>query len=116
MIDTGGGVMPADVQALKKDYLFESSLLFSGLSERREWLVARYQEAAEDRSGGEVTASSFEGSSSNVQFRGSTPEERRTALRQAIEHIDSLLVEEQAAASAPRLFGFRFTDPPAEVL
>jgi hypothetical protein len=106
----------ADIQALKDDYLFEAGLRFTDLSERREWLKAEFLLLVEDRSGGEVTSTAFEGSTANVQFRGSTPEERRMALRQAIEHLDALLNAEVSAASAPRLFGIRFTDAPAVVL
>lgn len=108
--------MATDIQSLTKDYLFEAGLLYSAVAEKREWLVERYKELAEDRSSGEVTGTMFDGQSANVQFRGSTPEERRTALRQAIEHCDSLIAEEVSAAGAPRLFGFRFTDSPHTAL
>ncbi|MDH4474863.1 MAG: hypothetical protein QE274_00190 [Verrucomicrobiaceae bacterium] len=108
--------MAADIQSLKNDYLFEAGLRFMDVSEKRTWLADLYLAESEDRSGGEVTSTAFEGSASSVQFRGSTPEDRRAALRQAIEHLDALLAEEVAAASAPRLFGIRFTDAPAAVL
>jgi hypothetical protein len=106
----------ADIQALKSDYLFEAGLRFADVGEKRAWLADLYLRESEDRSGGEVTSTAFEGSTANVQFRGSTPEERRMALRQAIEHLDALLAEDVAASSAPRLFGIRFTDAPAVVL
>lgn len=108
--------MATDIQALTKDYLFEAGLLYSAVAEKREWLVVRYKELADDRSSGEVTSTMYDGQSANVQFRGSTPEERRTALRQAIEQCDALLENEKGAAGAPRLFGFRFTDSPHTAL
>lgn len=99
----------ADIGKIRDDYLFEARLRFDDdLDQQKDWLKGLY--LAMDRDGGEVTGTSMEGSTTNFQYRGSHPEDRRQALRQAIEHIEALQREEAAAAGAPRLFGIRWTD------
>lgn len=105
------------IQQLKDDYLFEARITCpDDLPGQRTLLVEWYKQAAADRSSGEVTSTNMEGASASVQFRGSTPEERRQALRLAIEHIEALQADDVAAASAPRVFAIRFSEPPHATL
>ena len=80
----------ADIRALQDDYLFHAELQFgaSDYAAQLAWLKDRYNEAAENRESAEVTSQSFEGTTHSMQFRGSTPEERRQALKLAIRHLN----------------------------
>lgn len=80
----------ADIRALQADYLFEARLKFgaTNYSAQLTWLKELYFAAANDRTGAEISSQSFEGASHSAQYRASTPEERRQALRLAIEHVE----------------------------
>ena len=80
----------ADIRALQDDYLFHAELQFgaSDYAAQLAWLKERYNEAAENRESAEVTSQSFEGTTHSMQFRGSTPEERRQALKLAIRQLN----------------------------
>lgn len=105
-----------NISDLTSDYLFEARLRYdTDLTAQFAWLRDLYLESAADRSGEEVTSLSFVGSSHSAQFRASTPEDRRAALRAAIESVEAL----QAGATASQFskpFGFRFDGAPAAVL
>ena len=106
-------VSVANLTQLRDDYLFEARITYDGdLAQQKQWLISKYQELADDRSGGEVTNTAFDGSAANVQYRGSTPEERRQALRMAIEHLEALEADDLASAAAPRVFAIRFNQSP----
>lgn len=110
--------MPAAVSIsdLSSDYLFHARLLSpDNNAAQLDWLRARYLEEAEDRTGAEITSTSFAGNAHAAQFRASTPEDRRNALRTAIETVEARI----AGATAEQYrkpFGFRFSGTPAEVL
>lgn len=103
----------ANLQALRDDYLFHARIQYPGdVAGQKDWLITGYLELAKDGSGGEVTNTNFDGSAASVQYRGYTPDERRQAMRLAIEHLEALEAEDKAAAAAPRAFAVRFTEPP----
>lgn len=109
--------MPAvSTSDLTSDYLFHARLLSPGDNAAQlAWLSARYLEEAEDRTGAEITSTSFAGNAHAAQFRASTPEDRRNALRAAIENVEAKI----AGATADQYrkpFGFRFLGTPAAIL
>ncbi|MCG3206281.1 MAG: hypothetical protein KCHDKBKB_03015 [Elusimicrobia bacterium] len=107
-----------NIADLISDYRFHARMLHPGeLPAQKQWLTGQYLLLAEDRSGAEVTASTFEGSSHSAQFRDSSPEQRRMALQRAIEEIESEIAGE-VTKSLSRPFGFRFASgySPHEVL
>ena len=79
--------MPAvSISDLTSDYLFEARIRSpSDNAAQLQWLTDLYLVEAEDRSSAEITATSFTGNSHSAQFRASTPEDRRHALRAAID-------------------------------
>lgn len=104
------------ISDLTSDYLFEARILHTGNNQAQlDWLIEQYQAEAADRSGAEVTATSFKGSSHSAQFRASTPDERRSALRSACETVEATI----AGATAEQFrkpFGFRFLGSPHDSL
>jgi hypothetical protein len=93
---------------LTSDYRFHARILYAGdPSAQRQWLTEQYLLLAEDRSGAEITAQAFEGSSHSAQFRDSSPEQRRQAVQAAIEDLEAEIAG-QVAKSLSRPFGFRF--------
>lgn len=111
--------MPAvNIADLTSDYRFHARILHTGdLAKQKEWLVEQYLTLAADRSGAEITATSFEGSSHAAQFRSATPDDRRMALQRAIEEVESEIAGD-VAKSLSRPFGLRFASgySPAEIL
>ena len=111
--------MPAvNIADLVSDYRFHARILRPGDNAAQlQWLTDQYLLLADDRSGAEITATAFEGSSHSAQFRDSSPEQRRMALQQAIEDIERDIAGE-VANSLRRPFGFRFAAgcSPAEIL
>jgi hypothetical protein len=109
--------MPAvSISDLTDDYLFEARILHpSSNAGQLTWLTGLYQAEALDRSGAEITSASFSGNSHAAQFRASTPEDRRHALRKAIEHVEAV-IDGATASQFAKPFGFRFNGTPAEVL
>jgi len=96
------------ISDLTSDYLFEARILHpDDNTAQKTWLVGLYQAEAADRTGAEITAQSFKGSSHSAQFRSSTADERRSALRCAIESVESVIAGD-VANSHRRMFGFRF--------
>lgn len=96
------------ISDLTSDYLFEARILHKGNNQAQlDWLIEQYQAEAADRTGAEITATSFKGSSHSAQFRASTPDDRRSALRSACESIESVIAGD-VANSLRRPFGFRF--------
>jgi len=105
-----------NISDLTSDYLFEARLRHgTDLTAQSNWLRDLYLEAAADRSGEEVTSLSFVGSSHSAQFRASTPEDRRQALRAAFESVEAE-VAGAVASQFSKPFGFRFDGAPAAVL
>jgi len=103
---------------LTSDYRFHARILHAGSNTAQlQWLTDQYLLLAEDRTGAEITAQAFEGSSHSAQFRDSTPEQRRMAIQAAIEDLESVIAG-QVAKSLARPFGFRFAPgyEPAAVL
>jgi len=82
-----------------------------------QWLTDLYLAATEDRTGAEITSTSFEGSAHAAQFRASSPEDRRLALKAAIEEVEATIAG-AVTKSLSRPFGIRFAAgcAPAEVL
>lgn len=109
--------MPAvSIQDLTSDYLFEARILTpDDNAAQLAWLIEQYQTEAADRSGAEITGTSFQGSSHSAQFRASTPEDRRHALRAALESVEATIAG-ATAAQFSKPFGFRFLGTPGEVL
>lgn len=109
--------MPAvSISDLTSDYLFHAEMLSpDSTAAQLEWLSGLYLVEAEDRSSAEITATSFTGNSHSAQFRASTPEDRRHALRAAIESVKATIAGATASQFA-KPFGFRFNGPPAAIL
>ncbi len=107
-----------NIADLTSDYRFHARILYAGVNASQlAWLTEQYLLLAEDRSGAEVTAQAFEGSSHSAQFRDSSPEQRRQAVQAAIEDLEAEIAG-QVAKSLSRPFGFRFKPgyEPAAVL
>ncbi len=107
-----------NIADLTSDYRFHARILHPGAqSAQLQWLTDQYLLLAEDRSGAEITAQTFEGSSHSAQFRDSSPEQRRQAVQAAIEDLEAEIAG-QVAKSLSRPFGFRFAPgyEPAAVL
>lgn len=97
-----------NIADLVSDYLFHARIQYPGdNAEQLAWLTGLYLAEAEDRSGAEITATSFKGGSHSAQFRASTPDDRRTALQQAIEAVEAVIAG-AVASSLRRPFGVRF--------
>lgn len=111
--------MPAASLAdLTNDLRFHARMLYpADNAAQLQWLTDLYLAAAEDRTGAEITATSFEGSSHSAQFRASSPEDRRLALKAAIEEVEATIAG-AVTKSLSRPFGIRFAAgyAPAEVL
>lgn len=98
--------MAADLQALVRNYRLRARIAGgTDLNRQREILVDRF--LAEDEAGPvEATAiSGTEGASTSWQFRGSTPEERMTALQMAIAELDAEIAAAAAGEAAPGRIG-----------
>lgn len=109
--------MPAvSISDLTSDYLFEARIRSpSDNAAQLQWLTDLYLAEAADRSSAEITSTSFSGNAHAAQFRASTPEDRRHALRAAIETVEATI----AGATADQFrkpFGFLFLGPPAATL
>jgi hypothetical protein len=93
---------------LTSDYRFHARILHPGDNAAQlQWLTDQYLLLAEDRSGAEITAYAFEGSSHSAQFRDSSPEQRRQAVQAAIEAVEAKIAG-LVDNSERRPFGFRF--------
>lgn len=103
-------IMPAASLAdLTNDLRFHARMLYpANNAAQLQWLTDLYLAAAEDRTGAEITATSFEGSSHSAQFRASSPEDRLLALKAAIEEVEATIAG-LVDNSERRPFGFRFT-------
>lgn len=107
-----------NIADLTSDYRFHARILHRGDNAAQlQWLSDQYLLLAQDKSGAEITAHAFEGSSASTQFRDSSPEQRRMALKAAIEELEAEIAGE-VANSARRPFGIRFAPgyEPAAVL
>lgn len=109
--------MPAvSISDLTSDYLFHARLLSpEDNAAQLKWLSDLYLAEAEDRSGAEITATSFTGNAHSAQFRASTPEDRRNALRAAVEAVESK-IDGATADNFRKPFGFRWLGNPAQIL
>ena len=109
--------MPAvSINDLTSDYLFEARIRSpTDNAAQLQWLTDLYIAEAEDRSGAEITSTSFSGNSHAAQFRASTPEDRRHALRAAIESVEATIAG-ATAAQFSKPFGFKFLGTPAAIL
>ena len=106
-----------NIADLTSDFRFHARIQYPGnQTAQLQWLTDQYLALAEDRSGAEVTATSFMGSSHSAQFRDSSPEQRRQAVQAAITDLEAEIAG-QVANSLRRPFGFRFApgSAPAEV-
>ncbi len=104
--------MAATVSELREDLLFHARLLHPTATAQKQWLVDLYLEQAA-AGNAEALSVSSEGSSSTFQWRGTSPEDRRLALKDAIEHLEAVIAG-ATAASYSRPFGFRFVGTPHE--
>jgi hypothetical protein len=109
--------MPAvSIKDLTSDYLFEARMRSpTDNAAQLQWLTDLYIAEAEDRSGAEITSTSFSGNAHAAQFRASTPEDRRHALRSAIESVEATIAG-ATAAQFSKPFGFKFLGTPADIL
>lgn len=97
-----------NISDLTSDFRFHARMLYRGdTAAQLDWLTQQYLLLAEDKTGAEITAHAFEGSSHSAQFRDSSPEQRRMAVKAAIEELEAEIAGE-VANSARRPFGFRF--------
>jgi hypothetical protein len=93
---------------LTSDFRFHARILHPGDNNAQlQWLTDQYLLLAEDRSGAEITAHAFEGSSHSAQFRDSSPEQRRQAVQAAIEAVEAKIAG-LVDNSERRPFGIRF--------
>ena len=100
--------MPSSLQSLKANYLLLAKTKGGpSLSERLNWLLSEFTLQAEDSV--EISSVSVEGRSTNMTFRGSTPEQRTTALRMAIEDIQAQIGGDTAGQGG--LFSVRLVMP-----
>jgi len=93
--------MAADITELTAQYRLLAEInTSSSLSAQKTWLTTQF---SSEFTGGtsEVTSLTQEGSSSAFQWRGSTSEERRAALRRAIEDITAEIAGDVIGPSAP---------------
>jgi|GEM_PF-3927731 len=107
-----------NISDLTSDYLRHARILYRGDNAAQlNWLTQQYLLLCEDKTGAEITAHAFEGSSHSAQFRDSSPEQRRMAAGNAVEELEAQIAGE-VANSARRPFGFRFAAgyEPAAVL
>jgi hypothetical protein len=104
------------ISDLTSDYLFEARIRYTSDNQGQlSWLIEQYTAEAADRSGAEITATSFKGSSHSAQFRASTPDERRSAIRSAIETVEATIAG-ATATEFRKPFGFRFLGSPHDSL
>jgi len=109
-------VAAVSISDLSSDYLFHARMLYpASMENQKSWLSDQYLIEANDRSGAEVTNTSYVGSSHAAQFRASNPEERRNALRKAIEEVEANIAGSVASQFA-KPFGIRFTGTPFTTL
>lgn len=103
--------MAVSVSELTDEYLFYVGELFPGdYAKQRDWLFDQYKTRL-GLGDGEVTQMSFDGSMTQTQFRGATPEDHRMALKNAIEQVKAI-IDGELANSIKKPFGFRFNSPP----
>jgi hypothetical protein len=100
--------MPSNLQSLKANYLLLAQIKGGpSLAERLGWLTSEFAAQADDSV--EISSVSIEGRSTNMTFRGSTPEQRTTALRLAIEDMQAQIGGD--AAGQGGLFSVRLAMP-----
>lgn len=105
--------MAATVSELREDLLFHARLLYpSDSSSQKQWLTTLYLDLAASGNA-EAVSVSGDGGSSTFQWRGTSPEDRRLALKDAIEHLEAVIAG-ATAASYSRPFGFKFVGTPHE--
>jgi len=97
-----------NIADITSDYRFHARMLYrADTAAQLQWMTDQYLLLADDRSGREITAHAFEGSSHSAQFRDSTPEQRRLAVKAAIEALENEIAG-LVTDSERRPFGFRF--------
>lgn len=108
--------MAANLSELTDDYLFRARNKYpaTDYTAQKLWLYELYEQFAENGDA-EVTATTFKGSSSTLQFRSATPEDHRLALKAAIEKLEDLIAG-ATAESFRKPFGIRWTSAPAIAL
>jgi hypothetical protein len=108
--------MAANLSELTDDYLFRARNKYpaTDYAAQKTWLYELYEQFAENGDA-EVTATTFKGSSSTLQFRSATPEGHRLALKAAIEKLEDLIAG-ATAESYRKPFGIRWTSAPAIAL
>ena len=108
--------MAANISEITDDYLFQGRNKFpaTDYTAQKAWIYGLYEEFTANGDA-EVTATTFKGSSSTLQFRGATPEDHRLALKAAIENLEAKIAG-ATAESFRRPFGFCWTQPPAFAL
>lgn len=108
--------MAANLSELTDEYLFQAKNEYpaTDYAAQKDWLYSIYKQFVEDGSA-EVTATTFKGSSSTIQYRGANPEDHRLALKAAIETLEAKIAG-ATADSYRKPFGFRWTSAPAIAL
>jgi len=110
--------MAATLSQLTDDYLFEARIAYpNDYNAQKDSLVIKYQLAVAARDGGdaEVTGSTFKSNTSQIQFRGATPEDHRLAIKAAIEQVEAIIAGE-TASQFNRPFAIRFVEGPSTTL
>jgi len=108
--------MPAvSVSDLRDEWLFRARNLYTPATNyeaQRAYLWAQYQ-ALTAEGDAEGTSTSADGSAAAFQWRGATPEEKRMALKTAIEKLEGLIGGD-VASQFSKPFGFKFVGTPHE--
>lgn len=106
--------MPVSVSDLRDEWLFIARNLFTATdyTSQKNYLWQKFQTLTGEGDA-EGTSASMDGSSSTFQWRGATMEEKRQALRAAIEHLEGLIAGNVASQYA-KPFGFKWVNTPHE--
>lgn len=106
--------MPVSVSDLRDEWLFRARNLHAptDYAVQKKYLWAQYL-IATGEGDAEGLSMGMDGGSSQFQWRGATPEEKRLALKQAVEHLEGLIAGNVASQFA-KPFGFKWVGTPHE--
>lgn len=106
--------MPVSVSDLSAEWLFRARNLYSATdyTAQKAYLWREYVTLTGEGDAEGISVSQ-EGTSSQFQWRGASPDEKRQALRMAIEKLEGLIAGD-VASQFSKPFGFRFVGTPHE--